>query len=54
MNQLTQEQLKTLDKNALITIAMAMQNQLDSLTTQLDKANAQIADGNKQANRGSY
>ena len=48
MNQLTQEQLKTLDKNTLITIAMAMQNQLDSLTAQLDKANAQIADGNKQ------
>ena len=48
MDQLTPEQLNTLDKNTIILLFLSLQNQFDSLHKQLDTANAQIADNNRQ------
>lgn len=48
MMQLTNEQLNSLNREALIIIVSALQDQLSSLQNQLDTANAQLSDNNRQ------
>lgn len=45
---LSEEQLNNLNKEALVIIAVSLQDQMQSLHAQLDKANAQLADTNRQ------
>ena len=47
MIQLSDEQLYNLDEEALIIIISSLQNQLLALQSQLDHANAQLADTNR-------
>ena len=46
--QLTDEQLNNLNKEALVIIASSLQSQLGFMQEQLDTANAQLADNNRQ------
>ena len=48
MIQLSDEQLHNLGKEALIIIVSSLQDQLHSLLSQLDHANAQLSDTNRQ------
>ena len=48
MIQLSDEQLNNLNKEALIVIVSALQDQLRVLQSQLDHANAQLSDTNRQ------
>ncbi len=48
MLQLTEEQLNNLNKEALVIIAASLQDQLTVMQTQLDTANAQLYDTNRQ------
>lgn len=48
MIQLSEEQLNNLDKDALIIIVASLQDQLQSMSKQLDVANAQLSDNNRQ------
>lgn len=48
MMQLTDEQLDNLNKEAWVIIASSMQSQLVFMQEQLDNANAQLADTNRQ------
>ena len=50
MANLSEEQLKSLNKEALIIIVSALQSQLDALQSQLDSANAMLSENNKQIN----
>lgn len=45
---LSENQLKTLNKEALIIIVASLQDQLNSVHAQLDTANARLADTNRQ------
>ena len=45
---LSEEQLNNLNKEALVIIAASLQDQMQSLYAQLDKANAKLADTNRQ------
>ena len=45
---LSEEQLNNLNKEALVIIAASLQDQMQSLYAQLDKANAQLADTNRR------
>ena len=44
MNQLSDAQLNSLNKDALVILVSSMQSQIQSLKDQLDYANAQLAD----------
>ena len=46
--KLSEEQLNSLNHDALVIIAASLQDQLISVSEQLDKANAQLADNNKK------
>lgn len=48
MNQLSDAQLNSLNKDALVILVSSMQSQIQSLKDQLDYANAQLADTSKQ------
>ena len=48
MAMLSDAQLNTLSKNALVLIASSLQEQITSMQAQLDNANSQIAENNKQ------
>lgn len=48
MIQLSEEQLHNLYKDALVIIVSALQDQLQSMSKQLDTANAQLSDNNRQ------
>jgi len=48
MKLLTEPQLNSLDKDALIIIVSSLQDQISILHSQLDNANAQLSDTNKQ------
>lgn len=48
MIQLSDEQLNNLGKEALIVIVSSLQDQLLALQSQLDHANAQLSDNNRQ------
>ena len=48
MIQLSDEQLNTLNKEALVIIVSSLQDQLLALQSQLDHANAQLSDNNRQ------
>ena len=48
MVKLSAEQLNTLDKDALIIIATSLQEQLSSMSKQLDYANERLADTSRQ------
>ncbi len=48
MAMLSDEQLHTLSKDALVLIASSLQEQLSTMQAQLDSANSQIAENNKQ------
>lgn len=48
MIQLSDEQLNSLGKEALVVIVSSLQDQLRSLQSQLDQANAQLSDNNRQ------
>lgn len=48
MFQLTEEQLNTLDKNALIILVASLQDQMQSMNRQLEEANARLDDNNRQ------
>ena len=48
MLKLSEEQLNSLNHDALVIIAASLQDQLISVSEQLDKANAQLADNNKK------
>lgn len=48
MLHLTEEQFNNLDKEALVIIAASLQDQLIAMQNQLDIANAQLADTNRQ------
>ena len=48
MIQLSDEQLNNLDKEALVIIVSSLQDQLLALQSQLDHANAQLSDNNRQ------
>ena len=48
MLQLSEEQLNTLSKQALIIIVASLQDQLSSMREQLDTANAQLSDTNRR------
>ena len=48
MIQLSDKQLNSLGKEALIVIVSSLQDQLRSLQSQLDQANAQLSDNNRQ------
>lgn len=48
MLKLSAEQLNTLDKDALIIIATSLQEQLSSMSKQLDYANERLADTSRQ------
>ena len=47
MNQLSDAQLNSLNKDALVILVSSMQSQIQSLKDQLDYANAQLADTSK-------
>ena len=51
MMLLSEEQLKNLNKDALIIIVSSLQDQLNAVHTQLDNANAQLAENNRQIER---
>lgn len=48
MIQLSDEQLKALNKDALIVIVSSLQDQLESVQSQLDAANSMLSDNNRQ------
>ena len=48
MIQLSDEQLNQLGKEALVVIVSSLQDQLLALQSQLDQANAQLSDNNRQ------
>ena len=48
MEQLNRSQLENLNKDALIVLVSSLQKQLSIMSGQLDKANAQLSDNNKQ------
>ena len=48
MVKLSAEQLNTLDKDALIIMATSLQEQLSSMSKQLDYANERLADTSRQ------
>lgn len=48
MLQLSEEQLNHLGKEALVIIAASLQDQLHSMSEQLENANARLADNNRQ------
>ncbi len=48
MANLSDDQLKSLNKEALIIIVSALQSQLDAMQSQLDSANAMLSGNNKQ------
>ena len=48
MARLSDEQLNSLDKNALIIIVGSLQDQLESIQSRLDSANTMISDNNRQ------
>ena len=48
MIQLSDEQLNQLGKEALVVIVSSLQDQLLALQSQLDHANAQLSDNNRQ------
>lgn len=48
MFQLTEEQLNTLDKNALIILVASLQDQMQSMNRQIEEANARLDDNNRQ------
>ncbi len=50
MANLSEEQLKSLNKEALILIVSALQSQLEAMQSQLDSANAMLSENNKQIN----
>ena len=51
MIQLSDEQLNNLGKKALVVIVSSLQDQLLALQSQLDHANAQLSDNNRQIER---
>ena len=51
MMLLSEDQLKNLNKEALVIIVSSLQDQLNAVHTQLDNANAQLAENNKQIER---
>ena len=51
MMLLSEDQLKNLNKDALVIIVSSLQDQLNAVHTQLDNANAQLAENNKQIER---
>lgn len=51
MIQLSDEQLNQLGKEALVVIVSSLQDQLLALQSQLDQANAQLSDNNRQIER---
>ena len=51
MMLLSEEQLKNLNKDALIIIVSSLQDQLNAVHSQLDNANAQLAENNRQIER---
>ena len=51
MMLLSEDQLKNLTKEALVIIVSSLQDQLNAVHTQLDNANAQLAENNKQIER---
>ena len=48
MNLLSDSQLNSLNKEALIIIVSSLQDQIKSMHDQLDAANAQLSDTNRQ------
>ena len=48
MNRLSEEQLNSLNKEALVILFSALQDQLASVQEQLDDANARLSDNNRQ------
>lgn len=48
MLHLSEEQLNSLGKEALVIIAASLQDQMESLRQQLDRANEQLSDNNRQ------
>ena len=48
MIQLSDEQLNNLGKEALVVIVSSLHDQLLALQAQLDHANAQLSDNNRQ------
>lgn len=48
MNRLSEEQLNSLNKDALVILFSSLQDRLASLEDQLDAANACLADNNRQ------
>lgn len=48
MIQISDEQLNSPNKEALIIIVSSLRSQLDSVQSQLDSANAMLADNNRQ------
>ena len=50
MANLSEDQLKSLNKEALIIVVSALQSQLEAVQAQLDSANAMLSENNKQIN----
>ena len=50
MANLSEDQLKSLNKEALIIVVSALQSQLEAVQAQLDSANAMLSENNKQKN----
>ena len=48
MEQLSSDQLHSLNKEALVIIVASLQDQLVSMQSQLDSANALLQDNNRQ------
>ena len=48
MPELSEEQLKHLNKDALVIIAASLQDQLRSMAQQLENANVRLDDNNRQ------
>ncbi len=48
LSDLSIEKLNTLNKDALLIVVAALQSQLDSFKSQLESANAMLADNNRQ------
>ena len=48
MQQLSNEQLNSLDRETLVILVSSLQDQLLTLRSQLDKANATLEDNNRQ------
>ncbi len=48
MQQLSNEQLNSLDRETLVILVTSLQDQLLALRSQLDKANATLEDNNRQ------